>query len=59
MTDEEMIKQIADEYELPAPQVALIWSVVAFDCVNYGESNEEDYHYFSYRVQEFIQENMK
>ena len=59
MTDVKEIKRIADEYELPVEQVALIWSVVAFDCVHYGESNENDYHYFSYRVQDFIQENMK
>ena len=28
MKDEEMIKQIAEHYELPVEQVALIWSVI-------------------------------
>ncbi len=28
MTNEEIIKSIADEYELPVEQVALIWSVI-------------------------------
>lgn len=28
MNSEYMIKQIADEWELPVPQVALIWSTI-------------------------------
>jgi hypothetical protein len=58
MKDDEMIKQIAEYYELPVEQIALIWSVIVYTCANYGESNEKDYHYFSYRVKEFIEDRM-
>ncbi len=58
MTNEEMIESIADEYELPVEQVALIWSVISYTCINYGESRETDWCYFKERVVEFIKEKM-
>jgi hypothetical protein len=35
MTNEEIIKSIADGYELPVEQVALIWSVICYMDENY------------------------
>jgi hypothetical protein len=39
MTNEEIIKNIADEYELPVEQVALIWSV--------ARAASDEWHYTS------------
>ena len=35
MTNEQMIKEIATEYELPVEQVALLWSVISWMDENY------------------------
>ena len=35
MSDVEAIKKIAEEYEMPVEQVALIWSVVSYMEENY------------------------
>jgi hypothetical protein len=51
MTNEEFIKNIADEYELPVEQVALIWSVV--DWTEWASSED-----IAHLVKEFIQEKM-
>jgi hypothetical protein len=35
MSDVEAIKKIAEEYEMPVEQVALIWSVISYMDENY------------------------
>ncbi len=52
MTNEEIIKSIADEYELPVEQVALLWS--AFQWVS--DSNLQQV--VRATVTQFIRENM-
>ncbi len=51
MKDEEMIKQIAEYYELPVEQVALIWSVI--DWSEWADSED-----IALLVDEFIQQKM-
>jgi hypothetical protein len=51
MKDEEIIKQIAEHYELPVEQVALIWSVV--DWTEWASCED-----IAHLVKEFIQEKM-
>jgi hypothetical protein len=54
MKDEEMIKQIADKYELPVEQVALIWSVYRYA----REECELSAKFTRLCVCDFIRENM-
>jgi hypothetical protein len=51
MKAEETIKQIAEHYELPIEQVALIWSVI--DWLEWASSED-----IALLVKEFIQEKM-
>jgi len=52
MTNEEIIKSIADEYELPVEQVALLWS--AFQWVSGSDLQQV----VRATVTQFIRENM-
>jgi hypothetical protein len=54
MKDEEMIKEIADHYELPVEQVALIWSVYRYAKEECKFSTE----FTSLCVRDFIIEKM-
>jgi hypothetical protein len=51
MTNEEMIKAIANHYELPVEQVALIWSVIDW-------SEWADSKHIALLVEGFIEDKM-
>jgi hypothetical protein len=52
MKDEDYIKQIAEYYELPVEQVALIWSALKW----YNEEVRDEY--IQLFVEDFIEEKM-
>lgn len=56
MKDEEMIKQIAEHYEVPVEQVALIWSVVKYSANEWYDTSNPNV--VGEVVEYFIQEKM-
>jgi hypothetical protein len=55
MSDVEAIKKIAEEYEMPIEQVALIWSVISYIDENYDIYFDGD---ISPVVRDFIEAKM-